>query len=190
MRDRGNRFKQMSRLDMKGSIDGFFGLFFFGWAGPDFGEGVNGVAADFFVALGKEIAKPRADSFGITLSSRPERSQASARAAPPLYAISAASLKWFTYSGVSVCIAQMFIYMAYAIAPISVVTPILQLHHVLRVVFARLLNPHHEAFGGRMILGTALSLLGAVILSLDTELVLSILPLPGPVASIARWQWP
>ncbi len=106
------------------------------------------------------------------------------------FAISPASLKWFTYSGVSVCIAQMFIYMAYAIAPISVVTPILQLHHVLRVVFARLLNPHHEAFGGRMILGTALSLLGAVILSLDTELVLSIVPLPEPVAAIARWHWP
>ena len=35
------------------------------------------------------------------------------------------SLKWFTYSGISVSIAQMFIYMAYAIAPISVVTPIL-----------------------------------------------------------------
>ncbi len=105
-------------------------------------------------------------------------------------AIGPASLKWFTYSGVSVCIAQMFIYMAYAIAPISVVTPILQLHHVLRVVFARLLNPHHEVFGGRMILGTALSALGAITLSLDTELVLAILPLPEPVAAVARWQWP
>ena len=63
-------------------------------------------------------------------------------------AITPESLKWFTYSGISVSIAQMFIYMAYAVAPISVVTPILQLHLVLRLVFARVLNPHHEIFGG------------------------------------------
>ena len=105
-------------------------------------------------------------------------------------AIKPESLKWFTFSGISVCIAQMLIYMAYAIAPISVVVPILQLHHVLRVVFARMLNPHHEIFGSRMILGTALSLIGAVALSLDTELVLSVIPLPDAVAALARWHWP
>jgi uncharacterized membrane protein len=103
-------------------------------------------------------------------------------------AIEPVSLKWFTYSGVSVSIAQMFIYMAYAVAPISVVTPVLQLHHVLRVVFARLLNPQHEIFGGRMILGTGLSLLGAIILSLDTELVLSLLP--DWLVPFANWHWP
>ena len=69
-------------------------------------------------------------------------------------AVTPESLKWFTYSGISVSIAQMFIYMAYAVAPISVVTPILQLHLVLRLVFSRALNPHHEIFGGRMVLGT------------------------------------
>ena len=105
-------------------------------------------------------------------------------------AVTPTSLKWFSYSGVSVCIAQMFIYMAYAVAPISVVTPVLQLHHALRVVFARLLNPHHEIFGGRMVLATALSLLGAVLLSLDVEHVLSLVPLPKSLAAVARWHWP
>ena len=100
------------------------------------------------------------------------------------------SLKWFTYSGVSVSIAQMFIYMAYAVAPLSVVVPVLQLHHALRLVFARLLNPHHEIFGGRMILATALSLLGAVAISLDVEHVLAFVPLPESVAALARWHWP
>ena len=98
------------------------------------------------------------------------------------------SLKWFTYSGVSVSIAQMFIYMAYAVAPLTVVTPVLQLHHLLRLAFSRLLNPHHEIFGGRMILATALSLLGAVALSLDVEYVLSFMPLPDSVAAFARWH--
>jgi len=105
-------------------------------------------------------------------------------------AITPESLKWFTYSGISVSIAQMFIYMAYAIAPISVVTPILQLHLVLRLVFARVLNPHHEIFGGRMVLGTFLSLLGAVALSLDIEHVLALVPLPPEIAAFARWHWP
>jgi drug/metabolite transporter (DMT)-like permease len=105
-------------------------------------------------------------------------------------AITPESLKWFTYSGISVSIAQMFIYMAYAIAPISVVTPILQLHLVLRLVFARVLNPHHEIFGGRMVLGTFLSVLGAVALSLDIEHVLALVPLPREIAAFARWHWP
>jgi drug/metabolite transporter (DMT)-like permease len=100
------------------------------------------------------------------------------------------SLKWFTYSGVSVSIAQMFIYMAYAVAPLSVVTPVLQLHHLLRLVFSRLLNPHHEIFGGRMILATVLSLLGAVALALDVEHVVAFVPLPESVAAFARWHWP
>jgi drug/metabolite transporter (DMT)-like permease len=98
--------------------------------------------------------------------------------------------KWFGYSGVSVCIAQMFIYMAYAVAPVSVVTPVLQLHHALRLVFARLLNPHHEIFGGRMVLATALSLTGAALLSLDVEHVLALVPLPPALAALARWHWP
>ena len=70
------------------------------------------------------------------------------------------------------------------------VMPILQLHLALRVIFSRMLNPHHEIFGGRMLLGTALSLLGAVTLSLDTEFVLSLIPLPASLAALARWHWP
>ena len=42
-------------------------------------------------------------------------------------AIKREPLKWFTYSGVSVCIAQMFVYMAFTVAPVLVVMPILQL---------------------------------------------------------------
>ena len=105
-------------------------------------------------------------------------------------AVTPESAKWFTYSGISVSIAQMFIYMAYAVAPISVVTPILQLHLVLRLAFSRALNPHHEIFGGRMVLGTSLSVLGAIALSLDVEHVLALVPLPPTIAAFARWHWP
>jgi hypothetical protein len=57
-------------------------------------------------------------------------------------------------------------------------------------VFSRALNPHHEIFGGRMVLGTALSVLGAVALSLDVEHVLPLVPLPPAIAAFARWHWP
>jgi hypothetical protein len=61
---------------------------------------------------------------------------------------------------------------------------------VFRLYFSRWLNPHHEVFGGRIILGTVVSLLGAIVLSLSTELISSILPLPDVVLTVLRWHWP
>jgi drug/metabolite transporter (DMT)-like permease len=105
-------------------------------------------------------------------------------------AITPQSLKWFTYSGISVCIAQMFVYMAFTVAPVSVVMPVLQLHLALRFWLARVLNPQHELFGSRMLLATAVSLLGALAISLDSEFFLSLIALPPPVAAAVRWHWP
>jgi uncharacterized membrane protein len=98
--------------------------------------------------------------------------------------------KWFTFSGFMVCISQMFIYMALAVAPVTVVAPINRLTIVFRLYFSRLLNPQHEVFGGKVIVGTVVSLLGAVVLSLSTDVVASLLPLPDAVASVLRWHWP
>jgi drug/metabolite transporter (DMT)-like permease len=98
--------------------------------------------------------------------------------------------KWFTFSGFMVCISQMFIYMALAIAPVTVVAPINRLTIVFRLYFSRLLNPHHEVFGGKVIVGTVVSLLGAVVLSLSTDMVASLLPLPDAVVSVLKWHWP
>lgn len=100
------------------------------------------------------------------------------------------SAKWFTLSGVLVCISQMFQYMAMSIAPVTVVSPIARLSILFRLYFSKLLNPHHEVFGGRVILGTIVSLAGAVILSLSTEVVASLIPLPAAVVSVLQWHWP
>ncbi len=86
-------------------------------------------------------------------------------------AVKPKSAKWFTLSGVMVCVSQMFIYMALSIAPVTVVSPINRLTIVFRLYFSRLLNPQHEVFGGKVIAGTLVSLAGAVLLSLSTELV-------------------
>lgn len=102
--------------------------------------------------------------------------------------------KWFTISGVMVCVSQMFLYMAYAVAPVSVVTPIQRLSIVFRIYFGRVLNPQHEVFGRKVYLGTAVSLLGALALSLSTDVILDSIgvraPLPDWVLGLVGWKRP
>ncbi len=105
-------------------------------------------------------------------------------------AVKRVSAKWFTFSGILVCISQMFRYMALAIAPVSVVTPIQRLSIVFRLIFSWLLNREYEVFGGRVLIGILVSLIGAAALSVSTEFVLAMVPLPDFVVDIARWRWP
>jgi uncharacterized membrane protein len=98
--------------------------------------------------------------------------------------------KWFTLSGVLVAISQLFLYMAMSIAPVTVVSPINRLSILFRLYFSRLLNPQHEVFGGKVVLGTIVSLAGAMVLSLSIDSVQSWLPLPDAALSVLRWHWP
>jgi len=100
------------------------------------------------------------------------------------------AIRWFTISGVFVCLSQIFRYMALAVAPVTVVAPILQLQAVFRTIFAWLLNREHEAFDPWIILGIAVSLLGALALSVSTDFVLNLIPLPATLVEIAHWRWP
>jgi uncharacterized membrane protein len=97
---------------------------------------------------------------------------------------------WFAFSGVAVFLSQVFRYMALAIAPVSVVTTIQRTSVVFRVVFARILNREHEVLDARTYLGIAVSLLGVLALTLDTEFVLRHVPLPDALAGFARLTWP
>ncbi len=105
-------------------------------------------------------------------------------------ALDRGAAKWFVISGVCVCFAQMLRYMALTLAPVTVVTPIQRLSMVFRLYFSRLINPQHELFGGRLVAATLVSLLGALALSLSTELVQALLPLPDAVAAALNWRWP
>ncbi len=98
------------------------------------------------------------------------------------------SAKWFTLSGVMVCISQMFLFMAMSIAPVTVVSPINRLSVMFRLYFSRLINPQHEIFGGRIIIGTVVSLLGAVALSLSTDVAASMVP--DALRPLLQWHWP
>jgi hypothetical protein len=45
-------------------------------------------------------------------------------------------------------------------------------------------------FGGRVILGTVVSLAGAFALSMSTDMVQSVIPLPAALAPVLIWHWP
>lgn len=96
--------------------------------------------------------------------------------------------KWFLVSGVLVFVSQMFRYMALSVAPVSIVVPIQRLSVIFRVVFSWLLNRDHEVFGFAVLLGIALSLVGAIGLTLSADMVASILPLEW--ASFLTLKWP
>jgi drug/metabolite transporter (DMT)-like permease len=96
--------------------------------------------------------------------------------------------KWFVASGVLVTVSQALFYMALAVAPVSVVMPILQLHLVFRFILARLVNPQHEMFGGMMLFATALSIIGAAALSVDPEFLIANMSLPESLVAMLRWR--
>lgn len=104
--------------------------------------------------------------------------------------IAPVSAKWFTVSGVFVCLSQTLRYMALAVAPVTVVQPIQQTSLIFRIIFGWFLNREHEVFDRWVMLGIAVSLVGAIGLSLGTDIVLAYLPLPEGLAEIARWEWP
>ena len=95
---------------------------------------------------------------------------------------------WFAASGTIVFFSQMFRYMALAVAPVTVVVPIQRLSVVFRVVFSWLINRDHEVITGKVLLAIAISLLGAIALTLSTDVVVSMLP--GDLARILTAEWP
>ena len=105
-------------------------------------------------------------------------------------AVNRESAKWFTLSGVLVFLSQMFLYMAMSIAPVTVVSPINRLSILFRLYFSRLINPHHEVFGGQVVAATVVSLAGALALSLSVDVVQAYLPLPEGVIALLHWHWP
>ncbi len=102
-------------------------------------------------------------------------------------AIDRTAARWFTVSGVFVFLAQMFRYLALAIAPVTVVTPIQRLSLVFRVLLSTLINREYEVFNARVVAGIAVSLMGALALTLSVDLVAGWVSLPRWVLD---WRWP
>ncbi len=97
------------------------------------------------------------------------------------------AVKWFAFSGIFVFLAQMFRYLALAIAPVTVVAPISRLSLVFRITFSTILNRDHEVFDARIVIGMVITLIGALALTLSVDLVAEWISLP---AWVIGWRWP
>jgi drug/metabolite transporter (DMT)-like permease len=99
-------------------------------------------------------------------------------------------MQMFFWIGATVCISQVFMYMAMAIAPVTVVQPLMRFATVFGVLFSWLLNRQHEVFDPAVLGAIAVSMLGAVAISMDPSSVFGWLGSPDSLASAFQWQWP
>ncbi len=97
--------------------------------------------------------------------------------------------RWFFMSGFFVSVSQLLLYMALALAPVSVIIPLQRLSVVFRVVFSGLINRNAEILDSYILLAIAISVVGALCISLDTEFVRQALPWPGPLQDLLLRPW-
>ena len=79
------------------------------------------------------------------------------------------NLPWFLSSAVLVAISQAFVYASLAVAPLMVVTPILQLSLVFRLFLSQLINRDYEVMNTTVLIGAFTAVLGSILVSLDTR---------------------
>ena len=96
--------------------------------------------------------------------------------------------RWFVVSGIFVAMAQGFFFAAVAVAPVLLVMPLLQTSLIFRLLFSTWLSPDHEVFGWLVLAGVAVSISGALLVSIDTEIILNALSVPGAIAEALRWR--
>jgi uncharacterized membrane protein len=88
------------------------------------------------------------------------------------------NLPWFLSSAVLVSISQAFVYASLAVAPLMVVTPILQLSLVFRLFLSQLINRDYEVMNNAVLTGAFTAVLGSILVSLDTDEMTRMLDLP------------
>jgi hypothetical protein len=73
-----------------------------------------------------------------------------------------------------------------AVAPLMVVTPILQLSLVFRLFLSRLINRDHEVMNNAVLIGALTAVLGSILVSPDTDELTGLLGLPPSMADFLR----
>ena len=96
--------------------------------------------------------------------------------------------RWFAVSGVCVAAAQGFFFAAVAVAPVMLVMPLLQLSLAFRMLFSTWLNPAHEIVGPLVLVGVVVSVAGALMVSIDSDLIVHTLAVPEPLARALLWR--
>jgi drug/metabolite transporter (DMT)-like permease len=98
------------------------------------------------------------------------------------------NLPWFLSSAVLVAISQAFVYASLAVAPLMVVTPILQLSLVFRLFLSQLINRDHEVMNAAVLIGGFTAVLGSLLVSLDTDELTTLLDLPLSLADVLHYR--
>lgn len=105
-----------------------------------------------------------------------------------VFAMNLSNARWFALSGVFVAAAQGFFFAAVSVAPVMLVMPLLQLSLAFRMLFSTWLNPAYEIVGPLVLAGVVISVAGALMVSIDTSLIVNFLAIPEPVARVLLWR--
>ena len=102
--------------------------------------------------------------------------------------MSSENLPWFLSSAVLVAISQAFVYASLAVAPLMVVTPILQLSLVFRLFLSQFINRDYEVMNAAVLIGALTAVLGSILVSLDTDVLTKLLNLPPSLTDFLRYR--
>jgi drug/metabolite transporter (DMT)-like permease len=95
---------------------------------------------------------------------------------------------WFLAAAVLVAISQAFVYASLAIAPLMVVTPILQLSLVFRLLLSQWINRDHEVMNTAVFIGAIAAVLGSILVALPTDELAAVVALPPFLADVLRYH--
>lgn len=98
------------------------------------------------------------------------------------------ALRWFTLAGLLVGFSHICRFAALSLAPVTVVQPIQRMSKLFVFYFSWLLNRDKEVFDRSLVLATVVSVIGAIILSLPTEMVVGWANWPDWVVAVLRWR--
>ena len=113
-----------------------------------------------------------------------------ARQTVHVLALRAEPRRWFLLAGLLVFLSQMVRYMALALLPAVIVAPILRIQALFRIYFSWLLTREYEVFDRNVIVGTLISMAGAILIALPPETIAAWLPLPDWARAGLAWRWP
>jgi drug/metabolite transporter (DMT)-like permease len=99
-----------------------------------------------------------------------------------------ANMPWFLSSAVLVAISQAFVYASLAVAPLMVVTPILQLSLVFRLLLSQCINRDYEVMNAAVLLGAFTAVLGSMLVALNTDELIKLSHLPPLLTDVLRYR--
>lgn len=97
---------------------------------------------------------------------------------------------WFICTGFTASFSQIFLYLAMAIAPVTVVQPLMRFANIFGTLFGWMFNRDYEIFDATVLAAIGLSVAGALLLSLDAGWVMRWLDAPPWLAAALLWSWP